>query len=103
MEFSRKEYWNGLPCSPPGDLPNPRIEPRSTALQADSLPPSHLGSLYLALVALVSVDREIILKANGNWVHAESNTTHYVWTIILHSSKVKDNCRERALAMNQYS
>ena len=27
MEFSRQEYWNGLPFPPPGDLPNPRIEP----------------------------------------------------------------------------
>ena len=27
MGFSRQEYWNGLPCSPPGDLPDPGIEP----------------------------------------------------------------------------
>ena len=32
------EYWTALPCSPPGDLPNSGIEPRSPALQADSLP-----------------------------------------------------------------
>ena len=38
MGFSRKEYWSGLPCPPPGDLPNPGVEPRSPALQADSLP-----------------------------------------------------------------
>ena len=38
MEFSRQEYWRGLPCPTPGDLPNPGIEPRSPALQADSLP-----------------------------------------------------------------
>ena len=37
MGFSRQEYWNGLPCPPPGDLPSPRIEPRSPALKADSL------------------------------------------------------------------
>ena len=36
--FSRQEYWSGLPCSPPRDLPNPGIEPRSPTLQADSLP-----------------------------------------------------------------
>ena len=29
MGFSRQEYWNGLPCSPPGDLPDPGIEPMS--------------------------------------------------------------------------
>ena len=37
MGFSRQEYWNGLPCLSPGDFPYPGIEPRSPALQADSL------------------------------------------------------------------
>ena len=39
MEFSKQEYWSGLPFPSPGDLPDPGIEPRSPALQADSLPP----------------------------------------------------------------
>ena len=38
MRFPRQEYWSGLPCPPPGDLPNPGMEPRSLALQVDSLP-----------------------------------------------------------------
>ena len=37
MGFSRQEYWSELPCLPSGDLPNPGIEPRSPALQEDSL------------------------------------------------------------------
>ena len=37
MGFFRQEYWSGLPCLPPGDLPNPGIEPRSPALQVGSL------------------------------------------------------------------
>ena len=37
MGFSRQEYWSGLPCPPPGDLPDPGIEPRSLALQVNSL------------------------------------------------------------------
>ena len=37
MGFSRQEYWSGLPFPSPGDLPNPGIEPRSPALQADAL------------------------------------------------------------------
>ena len=37
MEFSRQEYWDGLPFPSPGNLPNPGIEPVSLALQADSL------------------------------------------------------------------
>ena len=38
VEFSRQEYWSGLPCPSPGDLPETGVEPRSPALQADSLP-----------------------------------------------------------------
>ena len=38
MGFSRQEHWSGLPFPPPGDLPDPGIEPRSPAWQADSLP-----------------------------------------------------------------
>ena len=38
MEFSRQEYWSGLPFPSPGDLLDPGIEPRSPALQADALP-----------------------------------------------------------------
>ena len=38
--FSRQEYWSGLPCPP---LPNPGIQPRSPALQADSLPSESPG------------------------------------------------------------
>ena len=34
-EFSRQEYQSGLPFPPPGDLPDPGIEPVSPALQAD--------------------------------------------------------------------
>ena len=38
MRFTRQEYWCGLPCPSPGDLPNPGIKPRSPAWQADALP-----------------------------------------------------------------
>ena len=43
MGFSRQEYYYGLPFLSPGDLLNPGIEPRSPALQADSLPFEPLG------------------------------------------------------------
>ena len=38
-----QEYWSGLPCPPPGDLPNPGIEPESPTLQVDSLPSESPG------------------------------------------------------------
>ena len=37
VEFSRQAYWSELPFHSPGDVPDPGIEPRSPALQADSL------------------------------------------------------------------
>ena len=62
MEFSRQEYWSGLPFSPPGDLPDPRIEPASLVFPAlavgffttraiweDSLRPRPWGQLWLLL------------------------------------------------------
>ena len=52
MRFSRQEYWSGLPFVSPGDLPDPGIKPVSLALQADSLPLSHLGSLLRGLMSL---------------------------------------------------
>ena len=43
MEFSRQDYWSGLPFPFLGDLPDAGIEPRSPALQADSLPSNQPG------------------------------------------------------------
>ena len=46
MEFSRQEYWSGLPFSSPGALPNPGIEPGSPAFQADALPSQPPGKPF---------------------------------------------------------
>ena len=43
MEFSRQEYRSGLLFPSPGDLPDPEMEPRSPALQADTLPSEPQG------------------------------------------------------------
>ena len=45
MDFSRQEYWSGLPFPSPGDLPDPEIKPGSPALQADSLLSEPTGKL----------------------------------------------------------
>ena len=44
MEFSRQEYWSGLPLPSPGDLPNPGIKHSSPEVQADSLPTEPPGT-----------------------------------------------------------
>ena len=59
MEFSREEYWSGLPCPPPRDLPAQGLNPRLLRLlhwQADSLPLCHLGrhSLSNSFVLILS-------------------------------------------------
>ena len=43
IEFSRQEYWSGLPFPSPGDLPNAGIEPGSPTLQAHALPSEPIG------------------------------------------------------------
>ena len=53
MEFSRPEYWSGLPFPPPEDFPNLGIKPTSTAWQEDSLPPSHQASCSCPLTPRV--------------------------------------------------
>ena len=47
MGFSRQEYWSGLPCPPPGDLPNPGIKCKSPILEADSLSSEPPGKSYM--------------------------------------------------------
>ena len=47
MEFSRQEYWSGLPFPSPGDLSEPGIEPGSLALQVDSSPSEPPGKYVL--------------------------------------------------------
>jgi len=60
MEFSRQEYWSGLPFPSPGDLPDPEIEPGSPALQADALLSEPQGSpkfhsIPLAIIHLLQI------------------------------------------------
>ena len=61
MGFSRQDYWSGLPFPSPRDRPNPGIEPRSPALQADFLPSEPRGGL---------------LSGNINAVETELNNIH---------------------------
>ena len=46
MEFSRQEYWSGLPFPSTGNLPDPGIETGSPALQVDSLPSESPGKPF---------------------------------------------------------
>ena len=68
--FPRQESWSGLPCSSPGALPTLGIDPASPALQADSLPLSHLGSpVVFLLVFKVFKNMVVFCVYDGDWVH----------------------------------
>ena len=94
MRFSRQWYWSGLPCPPPGDLPNPGIEPGSPALQArfftiwatrefpktwlphnsriPEIPPCSFNLLpfclwYLRLVSAIYNQETIIIPGSRDW------------------------------------
>ena len=47
MGFCRQEYWSGLPFPSPGDLPNPGMEPRYPALEADTLTSEPPGKPFI--------------------------------------------------------
>ena len=66
MGFPRQEYWSGLPCPIPGNLPDSGIEPTSPAVQVDSLPteppgkPIKIRNLYKKLSHIPQHAGEII-------------------------------------------
>ena len=76
MGFSRQEYWNGLPFPPPEDLSNPGIQPRSPALQADSLLLSHLGSLNTH-----KTRQTITLRIREPWALLSQPTPQLIHTV----------------------
>jgi len=66
MEFSRPEHWNGQTFPSPGDLPNPGIEPRSLALQADPLLAEPQGKPQNTGVGSLSLLQQIFLTQELN-------------------------------------
>ena len=67
MEFSRPEYWSGYPSPSFGDLPNPGIEPRSPALQVDSLPAKPQGKPKNTGLNSLSLLQRIFWTQESNW------------------------------------
>ena len=76
LELSRQEYWGGSPCPPPGDLPDPGIEPAFPALQVDSSPLSHQGGPSVSTLPWNSsqalVAKEMLLFQNKGQLHASA-------------------------------
>ena len=55
MEFSRQEYWSGLPFPSPGELPDPGIESRSPTWQTDTLPTVPTGNIWVHIPFWISL------------------------------------------------
>ena len=69
MRFSRQECWSGLPFPSSGDLPDPGIEPRSPAFQADSLP----TELWGKPVFLTKIWELLFNRINCNSLDSQSS------------------------------
>ena len=62
MGFSGQEYWSELPCSPPGDLPNPGIKPVSSAFRVENI--QKFNTLWFRVLIIIIIMRiSIILKS----------------------------------------
>ena len=92
MEFSRSEYWSGWLFPSLGDLPNPGIEPRSPALQLDSLPPEPPGKPKSTGVGSLSLLQWIFLTQESNrgllhcrWIIYQLSHKGRLYTCDLHS------------------
>ena len=74
MGFSRQVYWSGLPCPPPGDLPNPGIEAGSLHCRQILYRLSHQGSPEISKWFLKSLQISFVL--NLNWT--KQNTLFFL-------------------------
>ena len=86
MEFSRQEYWSGLPFPSPGDLPNPGIEPRSPTLQADTLPSEPPGITFKVGFTL-KISAAYPLFSHPNVSNTTGSTTYKLISMGSHASK----------------
>ena len=94
VEFSRQEYWSRLPFSPPGDLPDPGIKPLSLvspALQADSLPLQHLGSLRGRLNLNFDFTKSVVLRELLHFAasHLQNKMICYIYKIMGHEMMIR--------------
>ena len=84
MGFSRQEYWRGLPCPPPGNLPQPGTEPTppvAPAWQADSLPLSHQESAQRHHAISVTVASQEVLQLCSHTCSGSSRPFAFLYCI----------------------
>ena len=88
MGFSKQEYWSGLPFPSPGDLPNPGIEPVSSASQADTLTSEPPGKLVCYWDKLHILHKEteaqqlhniLMVTQSGTLWNQDLNPSKFTW------------------------
>ena len=78
MGFFRQEYLDVLPFPSPGDLPNPGIEPRSPAFEADSLPTEIWGKIHKIMPHYYSLPSFLWLAESSKVLWSLLNTHTYI-------------------------
>ena len=88
MDFSRPEYWRRLPFSSPEDLPNPGIEPRSPALQADSLlsEPPGKPSLHTKMSTIKDRNSRDLVDAEETKTKWKEHTEDQIYYPVINST-----------------
>ena len=95
MEFSRQEYWSGLPFPSPGDLPDPGTEPRFPTLQAVALPSESPGKPNLRPLLTQMNMCYCVLGTIPNTSHVQSYSLFSVYEAdginrsVLHMGKLR--------------
>ena len=100
MEFSSQEYWSGLPCPPPGDLPDPEIEPASPVLAGRFFTTSTTWeahwALYPNLFAMLSntlkhnsIGRSLPASGSGGFIGVEA------WSSLCSNTPFSASCWDK--------
>ena len=82
MGFSRQEYWSGLSFPSPGDLPDPGMEPRSPALQTDTLLSEPLGKPLLHIKLRIKTSLQIIFIFHDTCIFSKNINRNSIFNFI---------------------
>ena len=101
VEFSKQEYWGGLPFPSSGDLPDPGIEPKCSALHADSFTLSYQGSpIFVCVYVCVCVCVcDTIMEADEN--SGKKTGSGFQWVRIQLISLL-ETCTCSSIKLGQY-
>ena len=98
MEFSRQEYWSGLPCPSPRDLPDSGTKPGSLTLQADSLPSDPPRKFSMGEIALSKKKKR--QRTLCTMLHMIAICIHYPLNCLLNVNNLNSQPYKRSILQN---